>query len=36
MPPWDYELFHPSAGLTDEQRQQLLQWAADDHTPNMP
>ena len=36
MPPWAYERLHPSAGLTDEQRQQFLQWAADDHTPNMP
>jgi hypothetical protein len=36
MPPWDYELLHPSGRLTDEQRQQLLQWAAADHAPNTP
>jgi hypothetical protein len=31
MPRWDYELLHPSARLTDEQRKQLLQWAAGGH-----
>jgi hypothetical protein len=28
MPPWDYDLLHPGAELTAEQRQQLLQWAS--------
>jgi hypothetical protein len=36
MPPWDYEVLHPSARLTNEQRRQLLQWAAADHAPNTP
>lgn len=27
MPPWDYEFLHPSARLSDQQRQELLQWA---------
>ncbi len=28
MAPWDYNFLHPSARLTGEQRQELLQWAA--------
>jgi hypothetical protein len=28
MPPWDYELFHPSSRLNSEERNQLLEWAS--------
>jgi mono/diheme cytochrome c family protein len=28
MPPGDYDFFHPSAGLSDDQKQLITQWAA--------
>ncbi len=28
MPPGDYDFFHPSASLSDDQKQLLTQWAA--------
>lgn len=28
MPPWDYNLLHPAAKLSSEERQQLLQWVS--------
>jgi hypothetical protein len=28
MPPGDYDFFHPSAKLSDEQKKLVLQWTA--------
>lgn len=36
MPPGDYALLHPSAGLSDQQRRQVLQWAAPKLPPVAP
>jgi uncharacterized membrane protein len=32
MPPGDYDFFHPSAGLSDDQKQLIAQWAARQQT----
>ncbi|MGH7779676.1 MAG: heme-binding domain-containing protein [Candidatus Binataceae bacterium] len=34
MPPWDFKLLHPSAGLTASDKAAISQWAAE--TPALP